>query len=47
MQSQYGSPSQAAAPALEYVVVSTPLTKTETIVVFVTYASANISAIMR
>lgn len=96
MKSQYGSPSQAAAPALEYVgvgrrllaliidgfillivgwiiavafpssgvitrgddawdrfkwktfvssvVISTPLTKTETIVVFVTFAIANISA---
>ena len=45
MQSQYGSPSQAAALALEYVGVSTPLTMTETIVVFVTYAIANISAL--
>ena len=44
MQSQYGFPSQAAAPALEFVGVSTPLTKTETIVVFVMYAIANISA---
>jgi hypothetical protein len=38
-------PSQAAAPALEYMCVSTPLTMTETIVVFVTYAIANISAL--
>jgi hypothetical protein len=43
MQSQYGSPSQAAALALEYVGVSTPLTMTETIVVFVTFAIASIS----
>lgn len=38
-------PSQATAPALEYMCVSTPLTMTETIVVFVTYAIANISAL--
>jgi hypothetical protein len=44
MQSQYGSPSQAAAPALEYMGVSTPLTMKETIVVFVKYAIANVSA---
>jgi hypothetical protein len=44
MQSQYGFPSQAAAPALEYAGVSSPLTKTETIAVFVMYAIANISA---
>jgi hypothetical protein len=36
--------SQAAAPALEYMGVSTPLTMKETIVVFVKYAIANVSA---
>jgi hypothetical protein len=44
MQSQYGSPSLAAAPALEYMGVSTPFTMQETIVVFVKYAIANVSA---
>ncbi|HWZ17665.1 MAG TPA: hypothetical protein VNW73_02615 [Ktedonobacteraceae bacterium] len=44
MQSQYGSPSLAAAPALEYMGVSTPFTMKETIVVFVKYAIANVSA---
>jgi hypothetical protein len=44
MQSQYGSPSQAAASAPEDIGVSTPLTMQETIVVFVKYTIANVSA---
>ena len=45
MQSQQCFPSQAAATAPECVVVSTQLPGTQTIVVFVTYAVANISAL--